>query len=215
MPPGPQSVSPSLSPSLSPRFSVISLHGRGCSPGSLLPPRGVQGKFSVRISWGPSPTSLPPPHVAPSALSPPSPSPAFWGGAAASDFLEEPRNLSSLEVDRAAGGRSQPVSDGCVAPQTYLGACCRWAAPCLLQIQGRASRMPSLSWASLMWTRMPIPCLIPLLCQLEKSGQLSVFNCATAGERPRAPSCLRLHPHFVQRGPPAALLIPQAVGKAG
>ena len=51
--------------------------------------------------------------------------------------------------------------------QTYLGACYQ----CPPQTQDKASQMPSLSWASLMWAQMPILCLIPL-CQLEKLGQL-------------------------------------------
>ena len=55
--------------------------------------------------------------------------------------------------------------------QTYLDACCQRTPPCPPQTQGRASQMPSLSWASLMWMQMPILCLIPL-CQLEKLGQL-------------------------------------------
>ena len=62
-------------------------------------------------------------------------------------------------------------SDGYREAQTYLGACCQWSPPCPPQTQGGASQMPSLSWASLMWMRMPILCLTPL-CRLEKSGQV-------------------------------------------
>ena len=106
---------------------------------------------------GPSPSSLP----AHSAPSPPSTS-------------LPPRakecDVTWRQQSHGAGG-SELVSDGCMEAQTYLGACCQWAPPCPHRTQGGASQMASLSWVSLMWTRMPILCLIPL-CRLEKSGQL-------------------------------------------
>lgn len=63
VPPGPLSVSPCLCicPCPSPRFSVISLHGRGHSPGATA---GVTwGKFSAQISWVSGPIQLPAPST--------------------------------------------------------------------------------------------------------------------------------------------------------
>lgn len=130
----------SLPAPLSPRFSVISLRGRGYSPGTT---HGVVwGKFSAQISWVSGPIQLPAPST-PYLLGSVSSQPLLClprEGASTSSFPQELKRVSSLAGDRPVGwvGPSWSLMDAWKHVDTLVPA----AGGCLLVLLGLRVELP-------------------------------------------------------------------------